>query len=121
MSAISATKAVDFYVAKVNPSLKEIVKSLRELVKNAVPGIEEEIKWGMPVYSKNGLVCSIMSAKAHVSFIFYNGAPLPDPKGIFQKGSGKKMRYVKLTDVKQIKRALFSSWVKLAARQNAVS
>ena len=99
---------------------KDIAFALRAIVKEAAPKAEESIKWGMPVYMSDGLLCSIMAAKEHVSFIFYNGIGLSDPKG-FLEGSGKKMKSIKFHELKEVKITILRSWIKQAVKINAAA
>jgi hypothetical protein len=64
----------------------KMLARLRILVLEAVPAITEEWKWGTPVWSKNGLVCSAAAFKDHVKLNFFKGALLQDPKGLFNAG-----------------------------------
>jgi len=111
---------VDLYLEKLKPPIKDIAIALRGIVKEAAPKAEESIKWGMPVYMSDGLLCSIMAAKGHVSFIFYNGIGLSDPKGLLE-GSGKKMKSIKFRELKDVKRSILRSWIKQAAKIDALT
>jgi hypothetical protein len=113
----SKNENVDAYFYALNPGVRGIARQLRNIVKEASPQIEESLKWGMPVYAQNGLVCCIMATKSHVSFIFYSGARLADPRGLFE-GQGKKMRHVKLGALEDIRKAQFKAWVNQAVKLN---
>lgn len=54
-----------------------MARSLRELVLEM--GLKEELKWGAPNYTQNGIVCGILAFKKHLSIWFYQGALLSDP------------------------------------------
>jgi hypothetical protein len=60
------------------------------------------------------MVCALMKAKAHVSLFFHRGKLLPDP-GKLLSGSGKTMRSMRLTSVKDIPAAAVKRFVKGAA------
>lgn len=55
----------------------EMARSLRALVLEL--GLKEELKWGAPNYTQNGIVCGILAFKKHLSIWFYQGALLSDP------------------------------------------
>jgi hypothetical protein len=114
----SKMSGVDLYLGQLKPPIKDIAVALRALIKEAAPKAEESIKWGMPVYMSSGLLCSIMAAKRHVSFIFYDGIGLSDPKG-FLEGSGKKMKLIKFRELKEVKKGILQSWIKQAIKINA--
>lgn len=55
----------------------EMARSLRALVLEL--GLKEELKWGAPNYTQNGIVCGILAFKKHLSVWFYRGALPSDP------------------------------------------
>jgi uncharacterized protein YdeI (YjbR/CyaY-like superfamily) len=60
---------VDAYIAKAAPFAQPILTRLRTLVHRAVPGITEDIKWGMPAFLYDGKIFAGMAAfKAHATF-----------------------------------------------------
>jgi hypothetical protein len=56
---------------------------VRKLIKEADPEIVEEWKWGAPVWSHNGLICTGETYKNVVKMTFSKGASLKDPDGLF--------------------------------------
>ena len=65
---------VDAYIAKAASFAKPILEHLRALVHRAAPGVSETIKWSMPFFEEEGLVCHMAAFKAHCAFGFWNGA-----------------------------------------------
>ncbi len=68
----------------------EMLARLRALILEADPGIVEERKWkkpsnpaGVPVFSRNGIICTGETYKAAVKLTFAKGASLDDPAGLF--------------------------------------
>jgi hypothetical protein len=61
----------------------EMLGRLRALIKDADPGVVEEWKWNVPVWSHEGLICTGESYKKVVKLTFARGAALKDPKGLF--------------------------------------
>jgi len=112
-------KPVEPFIGKLRPEQREIVATLHRLIGSAVPSIESGLKWGMPFYSKDGMVCFIMVARKHVNFGFVRGARLKDPKKLLQAGSSRTMRSLKLTSAKEIPAAAVKAFVKQAVRLNA--
>ena len=49
----------------------------------ADPGVVEEWKWGGPVWSHDGLICTGETYKNVVKLTFAKGAQLKDPKRLF--------------------------------------
>ena len=66
---------IDAYIAKAAPFAKPILKRLRKLVHAADPKIEETIKWGMPFFECDGIVCHMAAFKAHCAFGLWRGGP----------------------------------------------
>ena len=111
-------KPVGPWIRKLKPDKRAIAERLQRIVLGAVPGMISELKWGMPCYSKAGMVCFIMVAREHVTFGFYQGAKLKDPKGLLS-GSGKGIRSLKLRSLNEIPAADLKGFVKAAAALNA--
>jgi len=108
---------IDEYVAKAGKQ-KDIVKSLRALVKRTLAGSEEYVNpWKIPSFDSNGTVCGFMTGKEHVTFIFLRGAALPDPEGLLE-GTGKSVRHVKVRTVADVKRPALKKLVVEAAKLN---
>ena len=65
----SRCEGVDAYIAAVpSESARASLSFLRSVILDAVPGIEEVIKYGIPTYQSNGFVASIAAYKNHCSF-----------------------------------------------------
>src|SRR5918993_505170 len=56
---------------------------LRTLIQQADPEVVEEWKWGGPVWSHDGLICTGETYKSAVKMTFPKGAALEDPSGLF--------------------------------------
>lgn len=56
---------------------------VRAIITKADPGITEEWKWRVPVWSLDGILCTGESYKAAVKLTFAKGASLPDPAKLF--------------------------------------
>jgi uncharacterized protein YdeI (YjbR/CyaY-like superfamily) len=68
---------VDAYIANAAPFAQPILERLRDIVHEAVPGIDETIKWGMPSFvHAGGIVCMMAAFKQHVSFGFWKHEPV---------------------------------------------
>lgn len=87
-------KQVDEFIDSVVPWQREILLILRKVIHEAEPEIKEDIKWGVPVFSKNGLVCAISSFKNHAKINFFNGANVADPDKLFNQGLESKKNAV---------------------------
>src|SRR5229473_2666555 len=86
----SASQQIDAIVRKTTGWRGERLSHLRALIRGADPGLIEEVKWkkpsrpeGVPVWSRDGIVCIGETLKNAVRLTFPKGAQLKDPKGLF--------------------------------------
>ncbi len=56
---------------------------LRALVHEASPDVEEDWKWGTPVFACKGNVLAIGAFKDNIKINFLNRASIKDPAGLF--------------------------------------
>ena len=105
----------DAFFQTLNRRIAPLARELRSIIRKAVPKASEAIKWGMPVYEGDGLICSIRAADEYVALQFYTiGTRLHDPDELLE-GAGKRMRHVKIRSIADIRKQLFTSWIKQAA------
>lgn len=95
----------------------EVVTALRQLIKQAAPKATESIKWAQPVYEDNGPFAFIQAHRQHVTFGFWRGAQMSDPRGILE-GDGERMRHVKLASVADIRKTELQRMVREAVTMN---
>lgn len=79
------------------------LETLRQIVLES--DLEEELKWGVPVYTHKGKnIINVSALKEFSTIGFYKGALLKDPNDIlFQQGaSSQSVRLLKFTGVDQI-------------------
>lgn len=113
-------KQVDAYIAKSADFAKPILEHLRELVHEAVPDIEETIKWGFPHFDYKGIMCSMAAFKNHSSFGFWKGAIMKDPHGVMsivgKTSMGSFDKIVSLKDLPSDK--ILKQYIREAAKLN---
>src|ERR1700744_3273969 len=57
---------------------------VRAHIRQAVPDVKEEWKWrGVPVWYRDGMICTGETYKTAVKLTFAKGASLDDPSGLF--------------------------------------
>ena len=95
----------------------EAVARLVELVKKAAPDATSSIKWGQPVFESNGPFAYIRPAKGHVTFGFWRGGEIADPKKLLE-GAGDRMQHMQLTSLEAINATAITAMVKEAVRLN---
>jgi len=114
-----AGKRIDEYIASVPDFAKPICRKLRAVVRKADPGIVEDWKWG-PNFNKQGMVCGFGAFKAHVTFTFFKGSHLKDPKKILAGCSDDNAhnRSIKFTRVDDVDEKTLAAFVREAAALN---
>jgi uncharacterized protein YdeI (YjbR/CyaY-like superfamily) len=82
----------------------EELESLRQIVLET--GLKEEIKWGVPVYTKNGRnIVTVNALKNSANIGFYKGAILTDSHKILERqGNIQSARLIRFTDSENIKK-----------------
>jgi hypothetical protein len=70
----------------------KMLARLRALIKQAEPKVVEEWKWGIPVWSHDGLICTGETYKSVVKMTFAKGAALKDPSRLFNSSRGGNTR-----------------------------
>jgi hypothetical protein len=113
-------KPVGPWFKKLNAEPRAIAETLHQLVMSADSTLRAELKWGMPCYSKNRMLCALLGAKGHVSIIFHRGKLLKDPKKMLE-GSGKTLRSIKFTSAQDIPAAAIRAFVEGAVAIDAKS
>jgi hypothetical protein len=91
-SAESPSELIDAKIEQLGDWRGETLAGLRALIKEAVPDVAEEWKWGIPVWSHNGLICTGETYKKVVKTTFAKGASLTDPSGLFNSSLEGKVR-----------------------------
>jgi hypothetical protein len=81
---MDASKLIDRKIASLSDWRGELLRSLRQLIREVDPTIVEEWKWmGTPVWNRDGILC-LANAHAHVvKMTFPKGAKLADPQRVF--------------------------------------
>ena len=96
MKKMQAYVSFDDYLANQSSSHQEIIRALRELVRNVAPGLGEAVKWGNGCWIDNGKpVAYVHAEQGSVQFGFFNGSSLNDPKGLLE-GKGRYVRHTKV-------------------------
>ncbi len=108
---------VDAYIAKSAPFARPVLTHLRELVHAACPEATETLKWSMPAFMYEGILCIMAAFKAHCTFGFWKGALIVDPAG--QPARMAMGQFGRITGVADLppKRVL-AAYVKQAMRLN---
>ena len=91
--AKSPSQMIDARIAALDDWRGETLARLRALIKEAVPDVVEEWKWrGVPVWYRDGMICTGETYKTAVKMTFAKGAALDDPKGLFNSSLDGNVR-----------------------------
>ncbi len=92
---------------------------LRALIHQADPDVLEEWKWGIPVWSHDGLICTGETYKAAVKLTFAKGAALSDPTKLFNSSlSGNVRRAIDFNEHAVIDEDAFKALIRAAVALN---
>lgn len=115
-----ASQMITKYISDTGDWRGTTLAKLRRIILEASPELVEEWKWGSPVWSHNGLVCSAGAFKGYVKLNFFKGASLKDPKRLFNAGLGAKtMRAIDFNQGDKIDAPAVKALVRAAVAQNA--
>lgn len=98
----------------------ETLARVRALIHDAEPAIEEEWKWrGVPVWEREGIVCTGESYKQVVKLTFARGAALPDPAKLFNSSlEGGTRRAIDIREGELLDAAAFTELIRAAVAAN---
>ncbi len=98
---------------------------LRALIKQAEPDVVEEWKWrkatnpGVPVWYREGPICTGETYKSVVKLTFFKGASLEDPSGLFNSSlNGNTRRAIDVHEEDEIDEEAFVALVRAAVSLN---
>src|ERR1700733_16257212 len=84
-----ASEMMDQRIKELGDWRGKTLSEVRRIITQADPDIVEEWKWvkptnpGVPVWSRNGGICTGETYKSAVKLTFFKGASLKDPTGLF--------------------------------------
>jgi hypothetical protein len=95
------------------------LERLRGRILRAAPGVIEEWKWGGPVWSCDGIICTGESYKNAVKLTFLHGAALEDPSGLFNASlEGNKRRAIDVHEGEDVDEQAFAALIRSAVAFN---
>ena len=116
----SPSSLIDARIRSLNDWRGKTLARVRALIKQADPEVVEEWKWNVPVWSRDGLICTGEAYKSVVKLTFARGAALADPSGLFNSSlDGKVRRAIDLREGVAIDAAAFKTLIRAAAALNA--
>ena len=105
---------VDNYIAKSPEFSRPILDHIREQIHQAIPDVEEDIKWGAPFFNYEGVICGIAAFKQHCGINLWKASLILGDKE--SESAGQFGRITKLSDLPADK--TLKSYFSEAARLN---
>lgn len=114
-----ASRLIDGRVRELEGWRGETLARMRALILEADPGIAEEWKWGGPVWSRDGIICTGESYKSVVKLTFPKGASVPDPSHLFNSSlEGATRRAIDVKEGEKVDARAFKALIKAAVALN---
>lgn len=115
----SASARIDARIEELADWRGKLLAKVRKLIHAADPAVVEEWKWGIPVWSHEGLICTGESYKSVVKLTFAKGASLDDPKGLFNSSlEGNVRRAIDIREGEKVDDAALKQLVRAAVALN---
>jgi hypothetical protein len=113
------SELIDARIKELGDWRGRMLKRLRALVKEADPEVVEEWKWGIPVWSHDGLICTGETYKNVVKMTFARGAALKDPSRLFNSSlDGNTRRAIDFHEGDKIDEEALKTLVRAAVTLN---
>jgi hypothetical protein len=120
--AESSSELMDARLAELDDWRGKVLSRIRDLTKEAVPEVVEEVKWrkpsnpsGVPVWFHDGMLFTGEPFKGKVKLTFAKGASLEDPAGLFNASlEAKVSRAIDIHEGDDIDEKAFKALVRAA-------
>jgi hypothetical protein len=115
------SQMIDERIRELGDWRGEMLSRLRGLIRQAVPDVVEEWKWrGIPVWYRDGMICTGETYKSAVKMTFAKGAALDDPFHLFNSSlDGNVRRAIDFHEGEEIDEEALKALIRAAAALNA--
>ena len=116
----SPSALIDQRISELGDWRGEMLARLRGLIKQAVPDVVEEWKWrGVPVWYRDGMICTGETYKNAVKMTFAKGAALDDPARLFNSSlDGNTRRAIDFHEGEKVDEEALKTLVRAAVTLN---
>jgi len=116
----SPSKLIDRRIKELGDWRGKTLAHVRALIKQAVPDVVEEWKWrGVPVWERDGIICTGETYKSAVKLTFAKGAAVKDPTKLFNSSlEGNTRRAIDIHEGVEIDADAFKALIRAAADLN---
>jgi hypothetical protein len=116
----SPSKLIDARIKELADWRGKSLAHLRKLIIEALPDVVEEWKWNVPVWSKDGIICTGETYKKAVKLTFAKGALVKDPAKLFNSSlEGNTRRAIDFPEGAALNEEAFKTLIRAAAAVNA--
>jgi hypothetical protein len=113
------SKVIEAHIKELGGWRGKTLARIRALIKEADPAVVEEWKWGIPVWSHAGIICTGETYKSAVKTTFARGASLPDPSKLFNASlEGNTRRAIAFPEGGKINEKAFKALIRAAVALN---
>jgi hypothetical protein len=119
----SPSQLIDARIKELGDWRGEMLAHVRALIKQAIPDVVEEWKWrGVPVWYRDGMICTGETYKSVVKLTFAKGAALDDPSRLFNSSlDGNVRRAIDIHEGEKINANAFKALIRAAVALNKAS
>ncbi|HVX61561.1 MAG TPA: DUF1801 domain-containing protein [Pirellulales bacterium] len=126
MTEQAASQRIDDRIRSLGDWRGETLAAVRRMIHEAEPEIVEECKWvkptnpwGVPVWSRAGIVCTGETYKQAVKLTFARGASLKDPQRLFNSSlEGDTRRAIDIREGETLDAKAFKTLIQAAVAEN---
>jgi hypothetical protein len=116
----SPSALIDARIKELGDWRGDTLGRLRAIITAADPAIVEEWKWDVPVWSRDGIICTGETYKKVVKLTFAKGAALKDPARLFNSSlDGNTRRAIDVHEGEKIDEKALSALIRAAAKLNS--
>jgi hypothetical protein len=108
----------EFLRKKVLPPYKEIVATLRRLMRETAPDAKEMISYGILAYKRNRVIAVINPTKKGITFASSRGAEFEDKYGLLE-GLGKVSKNVRIKSADEINEEALRYYIRQAVEKDS--
>jgi hypothetical protein len=117
---MSPSRLIDERIEELGDWRGKMLSRLRAVIRQADPEVVEEWKWGGPVWSHDGVICTGETYKKVVKMTFAKGAALADPSGLFNSSlEGNTRRAIDFHEGEKIDEEALKALIRAAVTLNA--
>lgn len=115
-----ASELIDERIADLADWRGTTLARMRKLIREADPDVVEEWKWGGPVWSHDGVICTGETYKAAVKLTFAKGASVKDPTRLFNASlEGATRRALDIHEGEEVDAGAFKALFRAAVALNS--